>query len=486
MTRRHTGAALAAAFVALAALAGCAKDYGVPENIAGGYNGGGLEGLTGNGCYLNPNAAPPNDGAVVITLDAATKFQTMQGFGSSMRLFDDPRVTNTLDPATKRATAIPSETQQNQILDALYLELGLSRVRFLPADDGGIEPANDNADPLVADPTKFDFSWAKSDGQIELMPGLIRRGVTTWFASPPVLEKWMTEANPEEYAEWAMVMLRHWRDRGLEMPYYSLKNEPGVATSSAALSAQYLLAVTKLLGARIKAEGLKTKLVLPDDVDPRAAYARLQVILADPDARQYLGAVAYHLRTAGGESEIERLAEQYGIPIWMTGYSAPGDFLDLAKIMHELIANDGVSAFDFAWGFFGDFDSSQLVRLNVRNGAFDKFDITQQYYTMGQYSRFVRPGAVRIAATSSDPNVLATAYVDGYKLIVVATFLGPGFFERLVRVELGSGGPCVRRVDALRTSASDSWLATPTARTDVPRFSAKLPARSITTFVGQQ
>src|SRR5512140_693110 len=335
-------------------LAACkSTDPGVPDGIAGGYNGGGVGGLTGNACYVNPNSAPPSDGASVVTLDASTTLQTMQGFGATIRLFDDPRTTNTLDPATKHATAasVPSPTLQGVILDALYTDLALTRVRFLPAEGGGIEPVNDNADPLASDLTKFDFSWNKSDGQLDLLAEMSRRGVKTWFAAAPTLETWMTESNPEEYAEWVMVMLRHWRDRGYEMPYYSLKNEPGSAASGGVWSATYLRDVTKILGARMKAEGLKTKLVVPDDVDPVQAYARLQVILADADARQYVGAVAYQLHASGDGSQIRTLAAQYGIPVWVTDYSAPVDFMDVATTMHDVIANGGASAVDYSWGF---------------------------------------------------------------------------------------------------------------------------------------
>jgi O-glycosyl hydrolase len=477
--REHARATLAVAVMTLAA---CGSDRGVPDGIAGGYDGGGILGITG-GCYANTNPNIPNDGAAVITIDPKARFQTMQGFGTSVRLFDDPRVTNTLDPATKRATATPPVSAQSQILDALYVDLGLTRVRFLPGD-GGTEPVNDNADPLVADLSKFDFSWTNGDGQLDLMPGLWNRGARTYFVSTPALEKWMTEANPEEYAEWVIVTLRHWRDRGYEPPFVSLKNEPGSAASGGVWSGAYLRDVTKILGARIKADGMKTRIVLPDDVSPKEALARLQVVLADPDARQYVGAVAYHLGERGGEVEIKQLAEQYGIPVWMTGYSSQ-DFIELSTTMNALITDDGVSAVDYTWGFAGDQESSQLVRVVARNGAYERFLMTPRYYAMGQYARYVKPGAVRISATSNDPAVKATAYVDGYKLIVVVTHLG-GPFERLVRMELRSGGPCVKRVESVRTSDAESWTPLTQLFIEIPRISAVVSARSITTFVGQE
>ena len=42
-------------------------------------------------CPATPAALPAAD--VTVTLDAAQRFQTIQGFGSTQRLFDDPHVT---------------------------------------------------------------------------------------------------------------------------------------------------------------------------------------------------------------------------------------------------------------------------------------------------------------------------------------------------------------------------------------------------------
>jgi O-glycosyl hydrolase len=489
--RRRTGSfrrlAKTGAAASLLGLAACGSDRGVPENIAGGYGGGGIGGVTGSTCYQGP-APAAGGGAAVITIDPTKRFQTMQGFGASMRLFDDPRTTNTLDPATRRGTAVPSAITQGTILSTLYTDLGLTRVRFLPSEAAGIEPANDNADPLVTDPAKFDFSWTKGDGQLDLMPGLVLRGVDTWFASPLSLETWMSSSNPAEYAEWAMAMLRHWKDRGYEMPYFALENEPGSAAGGA-LSATYLRDAIKLLGARMKAEGMKTKLVVPDDASPQEAYARLQVILADADARQYVGAIAYHLYARGGEAQIKQIGEQYGIPIWMTDYSLPDDdSFAWALALHDLIADDGVSAIDYKWAFLGEHAPSQLVRLKTSNGSYVSFTPTTQYFIMGQYSRYVRPGAVRVSASSDDPNVKVTAYVDGTKLIIVATFLGDGRtiqFDRQVRIELGSGGPCVKRADVSRASATDNGVLLGSVSVDVPRITYSLQVRSVTTFVGQ-
>jgi len=429
-------------------------------------------------CPALPAALPATD--VTVTLDPAQRFQTIQGFGTTQRLFDDPHTTETFNPATRRAAAIPPASEQAKILDALYRDLGLTRVRFHPE---GVEPVNDNADPNATDLSKFTLAWKAADGHIEAVKSLVSRGVTTYYASPLFVEPWMNESNPDEYVEWAMVMLRHWRQQGLEMPYFSIMNEPGYYGGQKSWSGAWLRDVTKRLGARLAAEKFRTKLVVPDDVSPDNAYPRLQVILADPQARQYLGAVSYHLYGRGNERDIARLAKQHGLPIWMSEYSTPDNWREWANLTHELLAEYDVSAVDYMWGFFGDWDRSQLVRLRVSGSNYVGFDFTREYYVMGQYSRFVRPGAVRVAATSSDPEVKVAAFLGGEKPVVVVT--NNGTRDHTVRFELGAAGTCGTRIESVRTSESDSWKSLPDVTLDQPRFAATVARGSVTTFVGR-
>jgi O-glycosyl hydrolase len=451
-------------------LAACASDGGAATAFRP---------ITGPGtCPVSPVALPATD--VTVTLDPTQRFQTIQGFGTTQRLFDDPHTTETFDAVTRRASATPPAGDQAKILDALYVDLGLTRVRFHPE---GLETVNDNADPLSTDLSKFDFSWKASDGHIDAVKTLMSRGVTTYYASPLSLPSFMNESNPDEYVEWAMVLLRHWREQGLEMPYFSLLNEPGYYQGVKTWSGAWLRDVARLLGARLRAEGFATKLVLPDDVSPVDAYPRLQAILADPEARQYVGAVAYHLYGRGSEDRVAQLAKQYGIPVWMTEFSTPDDWRAWAGIMHELLATDDVSAIDYMWGFFGDWDHSQLVRLKVAGGSYAGFDITRHYYVMGQYSRFVRPGAVRIAATSSDTAVKVVAFLAGTTPVVVVTNTGTA--DHMVRFELGAAATCGTRLQAVRTSDTESWSTLPDITLDQPRFATLVPAGSVTTFVGK-
>ena len=90
---------------------------------------------------------------------------------------------------------------------------------------------------------------------------------------------------------------------------------------------------------RMRGLGLVTKLVIPDDLDPVKARPQVEAVLADAEARSFVGAIAYHsydyagaaadiLATSGmgspppaamaAREAIRDLAAPFGIPVWMT------------------------------------------------------------------------------------------------------------------------------------------------------------------------
>ena len=430
----------------------------------------------------SPRPAAASHGAV-LTVDGERRFQTMAGFGASARVFDDPHLTETFDPATERGAVVVPAAAQDEILDLLYTDLGLTRLR--PNLDGpGIEPDNDNADPDVTDVGRFNFAWKRLDAHVDLARRCVERGVDTYFFSPLQLEAWMTEANPAEYVEWALAVLRRARDQGLSMPYLSVVNEPGFQ-GSGIWSGEYLRDVIKLLGPQLRAEGFETRFVATDDLNASRASERCRIILADKDARRYVGALACHLydEPIARVSQMTELSAEYGLPLWMTEWYQADGFA-WAATMQALIADYSVSAVDYMWGFFGQWqdNGSQLVVLtHDEANRYTGYNLRKQYFIVGQFSRCVRPGAIRVQATSTDPAIRLSAFVDGSDPIVVA--LNSGAVEQPVEVTL-TGFPGITAVRPVRTSVTEDWVELDAIPVSGSRFSAVLPPSSMTTFVG--
>ena len=234
-------------------------------------------------------------------------------------------------------------------------------------------------------------------------------------------------------------------------------------------------------------------LVIPDDLNPGEAYKRASVVLQDTEARQYVGALAYHLYDTE-ESQLARdlgamrnLGTEYGIPIWMTEFSVPDDTtffgaMQWVKIIHKLVANYNVTAVDYMWGFFGSWEKNPtILSIEFLDGQYVQHHVGPLYYLIGQFSRFVRPGQVRIETQSSSQDLLVTAYKSGSQLVIVAVNAGHEDCRAEVTV---TDAAAPRRFSAIRTSAREFWNELEPFATNTSTFSAALPAQSVTTFRG--
>lgn len=409
------------------------------------------------------------DDVVKITLDTTKTFQVMQGFGSSVRLFDDGHLWNVNhDGISPR----PSPEQREEILKLAYRDLGLTRLRFAP------------------DRGQSQRDW---DRAIDLTRQAIALGADTYFLSPQRLEEGMTESNPEKYVDHALGIIQYWKSKGLELPYYSIINEPGY-TRSGIISKEYLRAVVILLGKKLREAGLRTKLVIPDDWTAGEAYKRSSYILADPEARRYVGALAYHLYGDNAEdrSKMAALSQTYKIPVWMTEfsdprYTGPQGGLNWALTIHDLIVNGNVSAIDYMWAFFGEYSERKwpgntliMLKSDANGLRYKGYQLNAMYHAMGQYSRYVRPGFVRIAGDSSDRKIQVSAFKKDRAVVFV--LINEASVVKPIDVSL-RGAPGVQSLEVVQSSSDQGWQTLAPINVVYDRFRMTLAPQSITTFI---
>jgi glucuronoarabinoxylan endo-1,4-beta-xylanase len=285
-----------------------------------------------------------------------------------------------------------------------------------------------------------------------------------------------------------MAMLQRLRLDGVQVPYYSPLNEPQIAGD---FPATWMHDVVVQLGQRMRAAGLTTKLVIPDDENPADAYTRAVAVLQDPNARQYVGALAYHIYkwSTADIVRMRKLARQYKLPLWMTEYSSPGyqdwqSAFDWAVRMHTLLTVGGVDAVDYLWGFFGSWvRTDTMLAINFENGVFRSYTPTPIYWITGQYSRFVRPGYVRVGATSSSDGVLVSAYTGGKRAVVVVS--NPTE-SALVAQLVVTGGKLTGLARSVQSSATEHWKNLAALPASNGSFTLSLPPLSITTLVANR
>src|SRR4029450_2419981 len=109
--------------------------------------------------------------------------------------------------------------------------------------------------------------------------------------------------------------------------------------------------------------------------------------------------------------------------------------------------------------------------------------LTKRYHAMAQYSRYVRPGAVRHPVTGAPPGVQVLATRAGNSWTLVVNNLNAT--AAAVDVRFGTGHRLVASA-AYRTSAREDAPRRARPRVAGDLAALVLPARSITTYVFRQ
>jgi len=173
-------------------------------------------------------------------------------------------------------------------------------------------------------------------------------------------------------------------------------------------------------------------------------------------------------------------------PVWQTEMSGvkywpeAGPSTDInngvavAQWFHDALTTGEASAWIWWWY------SGQSTNEGLYNGSTD----TKRHYTFGNYTKFVRPGYVRVDVTGEIPNdVLLSAYKgDGGKVVVVAINKGSAAAEVPITI---AGGTAPSSMTPWLTSQSANLASQAAVAVTGGVFTASLPAMSVTTFVSQ-
>lgn len=171
--------------------------------------------------------------------------------------------------------------------------------------------------------------------------------------------------------------------------------------------------------------------------------------------------------------------ENCGKEIWMTEVYVPNsdansannypEAIQVSENIHNAMVVGNMSA--YTWWYI-----RRSYGLMTEDGK-----ISKRGYCMAQYSKYVRPGYIRIGATEQPAdNVLVSAYKgDGNKVVIVA--INSGSSELTQRFDIGNVQ--ITDVDRYRTSANENIALTADMDNDGKGFYSQLPANSVSTFV---
>ncbi|MBQ6886380.1 MAG: glucosylceramidase [Lachnospiraceae bacterium] len=266
--------------------------------------------------------------------------------------------------------------------------------------------------------------------------------------SPPAFMKTNGEMNhggslkKEYYQAWANYFARFikaYREAGIPIEYLTVQNEPmAVQTWDSCIytSEDESLFVKEYLGPTLEREGLSDVGIFVWDHNKEEAYQRFKETIADETTKKYVKGVALHWYTGDHFEAIELIKKQYpDKEVFFTEgcveYSRFADSGEVDKAemyAHDILGNlnAGISA-SLDWNLLldekggpnhvGNFCAAPIMC----NAAEDSYEKRLTYYYIGHFSRYIKPGAVRIGATRYTDKIEATAFLnpDGERVLVL-------------------------------------------------------------------
>jgi len=390
----------------------------------------------------------PLETQICVFVDPAKTFQTILGIGGALT-----------DASAETFAKLP-KTKQQEFLNAYYsrdtgIGYTLARTNIHSCD------FSSSSYTYVDEGDKELKSFSVKHDREFRIPFIKQVLLTTGnrlniFASPWSPPAFMKDNNnmlhggklkPEFYQPWAnyfVKFIRAYESEGIPIWGVSIQNEPMATQTweSCIYSAENERDFLKNhLGPTIRKERLSDKKIIVWDHNRDLIYQRVRTILTEPKAAQYVWGIGYHWYEpwSGGEPMFDnvklvseafpdkhliftegcadsfkadklhdwKLGELYGRSMINDFNSGTVGWTDWNVLLDETGGPNHVKNFCFA-----------PVHADTRTG---ELIYTNSYYYIGHFSKFVQPGAKRIASSPTRSPLLSAAFMnpDGKVVTVV-------------------------------------------------------------------
>jgi O-glycosyl hydrolase len=372
-------------------------------------------------------------------IDEATRHQTIAGFGASF-----------LEAGLVCINDLPPDAQEG-VLRALFdpkTGAGFSAMKSTIAGTDFMSAGPwYTYDDTPGDTTLAHFSIARDLGPNGLVTYIKRARKYGRFVLQAPMDyppDWMlVDVNSNQdvrkdcydvLARYYLRYLEEYRKQGIDIDYLCLFNEPGCYTKIPYNEIRVLL--RDHVGPLLAKSGLATKLMLSEAQSRPVAADEYPKVLDDPVARKYVAILPYHGYDFREFDRIKQLHDRYpDLPLWQTEVCHAGvtPGVRLPRMDYEdgdFWANQVVSdleAHASAWIYWnmvldqnggpwlvspihGNPDPNVQHPLVVINRNSKQVSYTAAYYYLAHFSKFVRPGAVRVATVGTESGVRCVAF----------------------------------------------------------------------------
>jgi glucuronoarabinoxylan endo-1,4-beta-xylanase len=434
---------------------------------------------------------------VKLEVDRDQQFQTIEGFGAAVAWY---------------GFYLSEHPNRDELYDLLFPELGadIVRLRNTYGRQEGPDFAADvsqivaGASAALGRPVQIQMSsWSPppelKDNAETRCDNVCANGGDDCVSAQCTLSR--NDAGEFDYAGFADYWydsLQAYAEVGVEPNWISIQNEPdylpngwegcrfepteesGFAGYDQALSAVY----ERLLG---MAE--PPKLLGPETL---GVHNNKAVRYSVGMNRDHIYGVAHHLYEGsawaypdGYSQWLTGVAERYeGLPIFQTEFGE-GGFFETAWLIHNSMVDASSVAYLY-WELI--WEGRGLISLenpwDEEEWSTERgYTISPQYYAMRHFARFTDPGYVRVAVTSSEDDVRASAYESPDENVLTLVLLNVGNHQRKIEYALDGFDP----VSALGfwSDSSDTWQPLEDVSSE-NEGELTLPGRSIVTLVAQR
>ncbi len=399
--------------------------------------------LTSKGKVVFTSMPQPEESNLCIFIDPAHTFQEFIGIGGAFT-----------DASAETFYKLPLQ-RQKEIIEAYFdsvngigYTFGRTHINSCDFSSYSYAYVNDPSDTMLKTfsiemDKKYRIPFIKL--ALERTKGNLKIFASPW--SPPAFMKTNNnmlqggKLRPEYYKSWALYYVKFieaYRKEGIPIWGLTVQNEPMAVQrwESCIYTAEDELNFVKYyLGPQLQKYGLlpEIKLMIWDH-NRNLAFHRANTILSDKEASQYVWGTAFHWYVGDNYENIKRIHEAFpekGL-VFSEGCAYPFTWENVQQwhfgekygeaIIHDL--NNNTSAWT-DWNLILDEKGGPNhvenyclapIIADTRNG---EVYYMSSFYYIGHFSKYIRPGAKRISCSSMTDDILATAFLNKDKSIVI-------------------------------------------------------------------
>ena len=241
------------------------------------------------------------------------------------------------------------------------------------------------------------------------------------------------------WAEYLVKYLKAYQDEGINIDYMTIQNEPKAAQfweSCQYTSKEEQELIKNHIFPAFKKNDINTKLLIWDHNKERVVY-RAKEIFDDPEVKDMVAGIGYHYYSGDYFENIKTFKELYPDKLAIhtegcTGYEllwfrkrkrrVPNAEIYAHDIIGDL--NNGANGY-IDWNMMLDYHGGPTHIHNRCNSPImltkkgNDYTKNLPYYYIGHFSRFIKPGAKRIAFSKFDDSLEVTSFKNPDESIAV-------------------------------------------------------------------